>query len=100
MMVPVRMVVPVIVAIVPMIVGRTRLVPWIGAEYPVYAAHRAPDSTADNPANRSCGGVSFRRATLHSPNYALSLNRDWRGKKANNHGYSNFLPHRHVSLLY
>jgi hypothetical protein len=73
--------------------------PWVDAEHPIHATGCTTDRAADNTANRASNGTAFRRAALHSSENALSMNRDWRGEQSRNHGYSEFIPHCHFSML-
>jgi hypothetical protein len=87
-MVPVPVVVIMMIMVPVMIVGRTMLIvrPWMNAEHPIDAADSTPNCTANNPAHRSRGGISFCRTTLHSANNALRVNSDRRGKQSHNNG--------------
>ena len=56
------------------------------AEDPVHPADRAAHRGAGDSANRTRGGIAFRRAAPHSSNNALSMNRDRRGEQSRNRG--------------
>lgn len=56
------------------------------AERPVHPANRAAHRAADNTPNRTGGGIAFRPAALHSPNYALGMNRDRGREQSRNRG--------------
>ena len=73
--------------------------PRVDAEHPVHAAGRAANRTADYTANWARGSIAFRCAALHSSENALGLGCERRGEQSRDHGYSEFLPHRHFSLL-
>ncbi|MGH6812012.1 MAG: hypothetical protein ACREDM_06570 [Methylocella sp.] len=75
------------------------MVAWVDAEHPVDTTDRTANRTADNTANRTGGGIALRRAALHSAKNALGLGRKRRGEQDYDQGYSEFLPHRHFSIL-
>jgi hypothetical protein len=93
--------VPVIAISRAVLVNPMAMVAWprVDAEYPVHAAGRGANRAADYTANWSRGSIAFRRAALHSSENALGLGRERRSEQSRDHGYSEFLPHRHFSLL-
>lgn len=93
--------VPVIAISRAVLVHPMAMVAWprVDAEYPVHAAGRAANRAADYTANWARGPIAFRRAALHASENALGLGRERRGEQSRDHGYSEFLPHRHFSLL-
>jgi hypothetical protein len=56
------------------------------AKYPVHPADRAAHRGAGDSTKWAGGGITLRRAALHSSNNALSMNRDRRGEQSRNRG--------------
>jgi hypothetical protein len=82
----------VMIAMVPvMAISRAVLIPMamvtrVDAECPVHPADRAAHRAAGDRTNWTGGGISLRRAVLHSSNNALSMNRDRRDEQTRNRG--------------
>lgn len=74
------------------------MVAWVDAEHPVDAADRAADRAADYSANRTGGGIAFRRSALHSSKNALSLNRNRDREQSRNRGKLQNFQHLYLQV--